>query len=249
MLNLIWTMIACAPLDTATPADTASGHFPKPFSERDTSEDTAPRFERDALDVGQAWRWLGDEDVEIIIVPEPSGEWEDGIYICRGEDMLATWSQRPWADTPGWVPMLLVGLDGEPYTIEDTLVIKAIGSAEHGADPETWVLITPTHRDDGSVGVAVEIDGMPYLAMPPDSSVEQLNGDPVRIPGEEGAVLEDVRSVRLATPWGALGFALEQPVPWMQLQPHEDFLELDFDHSAEQGVTSLDMRLDLVLSK
>ncbi|MFT4978968.1 MAG: hypothetical protein ACI8S6_004878 [Myxococcota bacterium] len=200
---------------------------------------------------GRAWRWHGadegEDEIEVVVV-EGAEQWTDGFYIRRGEALLATWSSREWAEEAGWVPLLLVGFDEEPFTVGDTIVFQGRGSSEHGCDGVTWLFITFSLDEEGTLGVEVAAEGMPYFALPAEGALVAADG--VAVEGvdlatlEASIVLDGVRSAELALPWGPLRIEAEEAIPWMQLQPHEDFVELDLDHSCEiDGVEQISVLL------
>lgn len=198
---------------------------------------------------GRAWRWQPQPDVEIAAVSDVE-QWTRGLYLSRGDDQLAVWSDRPWDALAGWVPMLLVVPDGDPFTVGNTIVFPVQGSAEHGCDPETWVFITFELLDDDAVGVTIEIEGMPYLALPTDGQITALNGAPMAQPfpqGKEELVMVAVSSLELSLPWGPVVMTAAEPIPWLQLQGQDDFTEVDADHSCEQGVERVHMTWEVVL--
>lgn len=199
---------------------------------------------------GRAWRWLPQPEVEIAAVTD-SEQWGAGIYLSRGEQVLATWSERPWEPLPGWVPLLLVMPDGEPFTVGNTIAFPALGSSEHGCDPETWVFVSFRPLGDGAVSALIEIEGSPYLALPVGGLITSLNGQPEQRELPMGGLALELASVSqlgLDLPWGPLSMTAAEPVPWLQLQGHDDFVEVGVDRSCEQaGVERVHVAWEVVL--
>lgn len=224
--------MACGMDRLVVDLDSGGGHGVS--SRQDGHWEWAPAgFSAEAHPAGQAWRWLGDADVLLVLADEGAHEWMAGLHVIHSGQSLSTWS----TEDSRWYPLLLAWPNGAPFTIENTVVAPLSGSSEHDCDPETWAFFTVSTDSAGHLDVHLTVEGMPYLILPRDGLLQHVNGAPqsvglATLTGEQ--VWHGVTSVELDLPWG--GLRLESPetgIPWLQLQGHPDFVEVDFDHSCD----------------
>lgn len=205
---------------------------------------------------GEAWQWEEDPTLLAVLVsPDeqgPSG-WTPGLYLLHGDQVLGFEGWREWLGDTGWMPVLLVfpRSDGTDAWEEDgALHLGLAGSAEHGCPSDALeAVIRPRLHQEG-VELVVELRGVPYLALP-DAPVEVRDHgewrqvDPEEL-AEEGSVELSGFSalVQEEGPTGELRLLAGSEVPWLQLQHHDGFIEVDFDHGCEvEGFTGATLAL------
>ncbi len=192
-------------------------------------------------------------DLRALVVQSPAdsgvGAPESGLYLSlAGDDWLSAEVERPWRGDVGPVPLVLVGMEaGSPAWVEmegDSLELGLVGSPEHGCDPEPGDVRV---RELPGMALEVAFSVVPYLALPLDSQVSvaladgarrDLEGDLHGLRPGESLVLEG--ALRVEATHGAHLVGVEAEVdgkaglPWVQLQRHEGFWEVDFDHGCER---------------
>lgn len=184
------------------------------------------------------WMWTGGRDVVVRLVPESVGDETFGLYIEVDGAPLATWSEREWADSPGWIPLLLVGTPaaGPNADLGGALTLDVVGSEEHGCSGAATVSI-----DVRAERLVVDVVGTPYMAVPAAGMLTVV--DAAGAASVAGADVDLDRSraftdFELLTISGGdfdgLRIVADEPVPWFQVQGHSDFVEFDVDHSCEQ---------------
>jgi hypothetical protein len=189
---------------------------------------------------GPAFLWGEgpDDGVQLVLRSTDDDEWTLGVGIIRDGSPLATRSERKWFGRPGWVPVLLAGprTDGTPPldAIDgDTLALALAGSPEHGCQEND--LQVAIHVDAETRDIDMAVWGVPYLALPPGPLVvTDAEGRSRVTPHPDSAwVGTTVESLDAGDALGGVTVLLDPPSPWLQLQGHEDFTEVDLDHSCE----------------
>jgi hypothetical protein len=196
------------------------------------------------------WLWTGDRDVVVRLVPESVGDETFGLYIEVDGAPLASWSEREWAGTPGWIPLLLVGTPsaGANADLSGALTLDVIGSDEHGCNGATTVAI-----DVRAGRLVVDVVGTPYMALPSAgvlTAVDAAGASSIAgsdVVADRSREYNDFESLAVSGgDFDGLRIVADQPVPWFQVQGHSDFIELDLDHSCEQeGFVAAGMRISL----
>lgn len=184
-----------------------------------------PAWERD----GTPWR--------VAVADDEAGAYTRGVYLRRGDHLLAAWTERAWLGDEGWVPLLLAlprAGEEEPGSVDgEALVLALDGSEEHGC-PAHALEVRVTIEDDAPV---LDVHGVPYLALPAEGALEVDHAE-----GRwtaEASTLSEPHAFSGATTLAAdaLGagalLTVEVALPWLQLEPWGGFVEVDFDHGCE----------------
>ena len=184
-----------------------------------------------ATDAPNTWSWQGEQDVVVRLVPESVGDETFGLYVEVDGAPLATWSEREWTDSPGWIPLLLVGTPaaGPNADTSGALTLDVVGSDEHGCDGATTVSI------DVRVGrLVLDVVGTLYLAAPSAgllTTVDAAGASTVAgadIGADRSREFSDFEALTISGgDFDGLRIVAADPVPWFQVQGHGDFLELD----------------------
>jgi hypothetical protein len=196
-------------------------------------------------EAGRAFVW---GKVQLTVVPETTEEWLWGIYL-EGEHLAASWSEREWLGVPGWIPLLLVIPDPDSITLSsDRLMVQGEGSAEHGCDPAALLSISFS-SDEDVVTVSIQIDGVPYLALPPEGTGD-IDGFPVDLSSLEQETFLDISQATFETPFSdVITVTYDTPIPWLELAAHDQVVEVDIDHSCEKSArTTFSSELKLMFS-
>lgn len=189
---------------------------------------------------GPAWGLAEDPAWVVAVADDTAGTYTRGVYVRHDDAVLATWTTRAWLDDEGWVPLVLAlpRTDGTALgrVDGDTLVLALDGSDEHGCpahDLEARVTVGPD-------GVSLALAGIPYLALPRAGTLTvadtdgRWTGDADDLGVDESEVFAGVTALGADAlqPDGPL-LTAEEPLPWLQIEGHDGFLEVDFDHGCE----------------
>lgn len=199
---------------------------------------------------GRRFVYNADPSLGVLLVGDDVSDLTRGLYPIFDGQLVGTWSEREWADTPGLIaPVITAPAGHEPVVeTEGELVLSVLGSDEHGcpADP-LEVVVRPTA--DGALTFAMR--GMPYLGLPMATYIIEDGTGTYEVDTRnwtEGhdAVATDMEALHAqTTELGEISLLAETPIPWFQLQAHSDFIEGDLDHSCEQGMMAASLMLVL----
>ena len=192
---------------------------------------------------GLAWTTDGPDPTVVVLVDLDAPGLAPGLYIERGVQDWSFSGWMDWREEDGRFPLLLTlpPRFGSPVLhAGDSLLLRLRGSTEHGCtDPTLLAEVIP--EADGTVTVLVE--GVPYFALPSKGTLWVDGDSEYDLASPPADDLEDVRSLEVETPdLPGLRATFSSPLPFLQLEGRQGFVEVDLDHSCEvsgwTGVTT-----------
>ncbi len=202
---------------------------------------------------GPAWSWDQDPRLRVVLF---HGHDSHGLRIEFDGDALV--SGPADADGGDRLPVVLVWprSDGTPPLAADDspgLHLLLAGSAEHGCPTDDLELdLLPSWTDDG-LQLDITFDGIPYMTLPQvgrilsvDSQGQHVTDPQDLVTGRTSFEHDGFQRLKaVGTPLGTVELWVDEPLPWLQLQGHDSFVEVDVDHSCEEPGFDMHPRIHL----